>query len=101
MCMIGVTFAQMPHISSTQTQKLPDIPIWLTILMLTMAVLYIVVRIKDYTESACTLNSQDMDYVALLDTTKAATAGIKDIVQTLGAKRGKRAPSCTKGGSGT
>jgi hypothetical protein len=59
MFMIGVTFAQMPHISSTQTQKLPDIPIWLAILMLTMAVLYVVVRIKDYTESACTPNLQD------------------------------------------
>jgi hypothetical protein len=42
-----------------------------------------------------------MDYVALLDTTKAVTAGIKEIVQTLGAKRGKGAPGCTKGGSGT
>jgi hypothetical protein len=31
-----------------------------------------------------------MDYVALLDTTKAVTAGIKEIVQTLGAKRGNR-----------
>jgi hypothetical protein len=59
MFMIGVNFAQMPHISSTQTQKLPDIPIWLAILMLTMAVLYIVERIKDYTESACTPNLQD------------------------------------------
>jgi hypothetical protein len=59
MFMIGVTFAQMPHISSTQTQKPPDIPIWLAILMLTMAVLYIVVRIKDYTESACAPNLQD------------------------------------------
>jgi hypothetical protein len=59
MFMIGITFAQMPHISSTQTQKLPDIPIWLAILMLTIGVLYIVVRIKDYTESACTPNLQD------------------------------------------
>jgi hypothetical protein len=59
MFMIGVTFAQMPHISSTQTQKLPDIPIWLAILMLTMAVLYVVVRIKDYTESSCTPDLQD------------------------------------------
>jgi hypothetical protein len=42
-----------------------------------------------------------MDYVALLDTAKAVTAGIKEIVQTLGAKRGKRAPGCAKGGSGT
>ena len=57
--MIGVTFAQMPHISSTQTQRLPDIPIWLAILTLTMAVLYIVVRIKDYTESVRTPNLQD------------------------------------------
>ena len=58
MVMIGVDFAQMPHISSTQTQKLPDIPIWLAILMLTMAALYIAKRIKDYTESACTPNLQ-------------------------------------------
>jgi hypothetical protein len=50
MFMIGVAFAQMPHVSSTQTQKLPDIPIWLAILMLTIAVLYIASRIKDYTE---------------------------------------------------
>jgi hypothetical protein len=61
MFMIGVTFAQMSHISSTQTQKLPDIPLWLAILMLTLGVLYIVVRIKDYTESTCTLNLQDRD----------------------------------------
>jgi hypothetical protein len=59
MFMIGVTFAQMPHISSTQTQKLPDIPIWLAIPMLIMALLYIAVRIKDDTESACTPNLQD------------------------------------------
>jgi hypothetical protein len=58
MVMIGVIFAQMPHISSTQTQKLPDIPIWLAFLMLTTAALYIVERIKDYTESACTQNLQ-------------------------------------------
>jgi hypothetical protein len=61
MFMIGVTFPLMPYISSTQTQKLPDIPIWLAILMLTLGVLYIVVRIKDYTESTCTLNLQDRD----------------------------------------
>lgn len=59
MFMIWVTSAQMPHISSTQTQKLPDIPIWLAILMLTMAVLYILVRIKDYSESACAPNLED------------------------------------------
>ena len=59
MFIIGVTFAQMPYVSSTQTQKLPDIPISLAILMLTIAVLYIVVRIKDYTESACAPNLQD------------------------------------------
>jgi hypothetical protein len=61
MFMIGVTFALMPYISSTQTQKLPDIPIWLAILMSTLGVLYIVVRIKDYTESTCALNLQDRD----------------------------------------
>jgi hypothetical protein len=59
MFIIGVSFAQMPHISSTQTQKLPDIPIWLAILMLILGILYIVVRIKDYTESTCALNLQD------------------------------------------
>ena len=42
-----------------------------------------------------------MDYVALLDATKAVTAGIKEIVHTLGAKRGMRAPGRTKGRSGT
>jgi len=59
MFMIGVAFAQMPHVSWAQTQKLPDIPIWLAILMVTMAVLYIAARIKDYTESACAANLQD------------------------------------------
>jgi hypothetical protein len=42
-----------------------------------------------------------MHAVALLDTTKAVTAGIKEIVHTLGAKRGKKAPGRTKRGSGT
>jgi hypothetical protein len=64
--MIVVAFAQMPHISSTQAQKPPDIPIWLAILMLTMAVLYIVVRIKDYTESACAPNLQDRHGLRLI-----------------------------------
>src|ERR1700758_2291199 len=59
MFITGATFAQMPHISSTQTQKLPDIPEWLATLMLTIAVLYIVARIKDYTESVCMPNSHD------------------------------------------
>jgi hypothetical protein len=58
MFMIGINFAQMPHSSSRQTQTLPDIPIWLAIFMLTIAILYIVERIKDYTESACTPNLQ-------------------------------------------
>jgi hypothetical protein len=61
---------------------------FLPLLVLTMALSYIVLRIS-------------MHAVALLDTTQAVTAGIKEIVQTLGAKRGKGAPGCTKGGSGT
>lgn len=56
MFMIGLTFAQMLNISSTETQKVLDIPMWLAILMLTLAVLYIVVRIKDDIESTCSPN---------------------------------------------
>jgi len=49
----------------------------LPLLTLTIDLSYIVLRIS-------------MHAVALLDTTKAVTAGIKEIVQTLGAKRGNR-----------
>ena len=54
----------------------------LPLLILTIDLSYIVLRIS-------------MHAVALLDTTQAVTAGIKEIVQTLGAKRGKGAPGST------
>ena len=49
----------------------------LPLLILTIDLSYIVLRIR-------------MHAVALLDATKAVTAGIKEIVQTLAAKRGNR-----------
>jgi hypothetical protein len=58
MFMIGVTFAQLAQIGSTQTKKAPDVSICLAILMLTISVLHFVARIKDYTESACMPNLQ-------------------------------------------
>ena len=78
MLMIGLTFAQMPNISSTETQKVPDIPMWLAILMLTMAVIYIVVRIKDYIESTCSPNLQERhELIRIARCDQELTAGIK------------------------
>src|SRR5215472_15533680 len=37
-----------------------------------------------------------MDYVALLDMTETVTAGIRENIQALVAKRGKKVPGCTK-----
>jgi ABC-type uncharacterized transport system permease subunit len=79
------TFVWKPKIAVNLFTPIVNV---LPFLVLTIAPSYMVLRIS-------------MHVVALHDTTKAVTAGIKEIVQTLGAKRGKRAPGCTKGGSGT
>ena len=57
----------------------------LPLLILTIDLSYIVLRISMHT-------------VALLDATKAVTAGIKEILQTLEGEARQQAPGCTEGG---
>jgi len=68
------TFAWKLKIAVNLFTKIVNI---LPLLILTIDLSYIVLRIS-------------MHAVALLDTTKAVTVGIKEIVQTLAAKRGNR-----------